>query len=278
MVLHDVAHRAGVLVVIGALLDAERLGDGDLHVVDVLPVPDRLEDTVREAQHEDVLHGLLAEVVVDAEHLVLAEDLVHDPGELHRRGQVATEWLLHDDARPARATQLVLADGAHDRRVCLRRRGEVEEAIAVRASLDVDAVQRRAECVVARVVRRRDEAHVARERAPHLLVDRFRPAELRDRVVQLPAERVVALRAARRANDGERRGEEPLQREVVERGQQLAPREIARSAEEHERRGLRHTLKAQTLAQRILRFTSRSTARCHSRGGLAPRDHARFAR
>src|SRR5207247_335217 len=123
----------------------------------------------RSAQHGDVLHGLLAEVVVDAKHLILAEDLMHDPGELHRRRQVATERLLHDDARPARATQLVLADGAHDRRVGLRRRGEVEEAIAVRASLDVDAVQRRAERVVARVVRRPDEAYVARERAPHLL-------------------------------------------------------------------------------------------------------------
>ncbi len=61
-----------LLVVAGAALDPDRLGDGDLDVVDELAVPDRLEDAVREPQREHVLDGLLAEVVVDAEDLVLA--------------------------------------------------------------------------------------------------------------------------------------------------------------------------------------------------------------
>ena len=64
-----------LLVVAAAPLDAQRLGDGDLHVVDVAAVPDRLEDAVGEAEHHDVLHRLLAEVVVDAVDLLLAEDL-----------------------------------------------------------------------------------------------------------------------------------------------------------------------------------------------------------
>jgi hypothetical protein len=42
-------------------------------VIDVLARPERLEDAVREAERQHVLHGLLAEVVVDAEDLVLAE-------------------------------------------------------------------------------------------------------------------------------------------------------------------------------------------------------------
>ena len=54
----------------------ERLGHVDLDVVDVLAVPDRLEEAVGEAQGEDVLRRLLAEEVVDAEDLVLVEDLV----------------------------------------------------------------------------------------------------------------------------------------------------------------------------------------------------------
>ena len=37
----------GLLVERAALLDADRLGDGDLDVVDVAPVPERLEDPVR---------------------------------------------------------------------------------------------------------------------------------------------------------------------------------------------------------------------------------------
>jgi hypothetical protein len=56
-----------------ARADAEVLGGGDLDVVDVVAVPHRLEQEVGEAEREDVLHRLLAEVVVDAEDLRLAE-------------------------------------------------------------------------------------------------------------------------------------------------------------------------------------------------------------
>ena len=75
MVLHHVAQRAGLLVVAGPRADAFLLGDGDLHVVDVLLVEQRLEDAVGEAQHEDVLDGFLAEVVIDAVDLPFVEDL-----------------------------------------------------------------------------------------------------------------------------------------------------------------------------------------------------------
>ena len=91
----------GLLVERAAALDPDRLGDGDLHVVDVAPVPDRLEDRVGEAQGEDVLHRLLAEVVVDPEHLVLREVGVHELVERHRGGAVVAERLLDDD--PAEA-------------------------------------------------------------------------------------------------------------------------------------------------------------------------------
>ena len=57
---HHVAQRARLVVVAAAPLDADRLGDGDLHVVDVAAVPDRLEDAVAEAERQDVLDGLLA--------------------------------------------------------------------------------------------------------------------------------------------------------------------------------------------------------------------------
>ena len=78
VVLHDVPHRADTVVVAGALFDPDRFGGRDLHVIDVLTCPDRLEDAVREPQDQDVLHRLLAEVVIDAEDLVLAEDLLYD--------------------------------------------------------------------------------------------------------------------------------------------------------------------------------------------------------
>ena len=72
-----VAVGAGALVERGAALEPERLGHVDLHVVDEVAVPDRLEEPVGEAEGQDVLGRLLAQEVVDPEDLVLVEDLVH---------------------------------------------------------------------------------------------------------------------------------------------------------------------------------------------------------
>ena len=71
---HHVLEGAGRLVEGDAVVDPERLGHVDLHVVDVVPVPDRLEEAVGEAEGQDVLRRLLPQEVVDAEDLVLVED------------------------------------------------------------------------------------------------------------------------------------------------------------------------------------------------------------
>src|SRR6476646_7839279 len=49
------AQRAGGVVEAAAVADPELLLHRDLHVIDVIAVPDRLEHAVREAQHENVL-------------------------------------------------------------------------------------------------------------------------------------------------------------------------------------------------------------------------------
>ena len=94
---HHVPVGAGGFVEARALLEAQRLRDVDLHVVDVVPVPDRLEEPVGEAEGEDVLRRLLAEEVVDAEDLLLVEDLVELGVERACGGEVGAEGLLHDD-------------------------------------------------------------------------------------------------------------------------------------------------------------------------------------
>ena len=73
VVLHHVAHRARLVVVLAPAGDADVLGDGDLHVVDVARVPQRLEQRVGEADRHQVLHRLLAEVMVDPVDLRLVE-------------------------------------------------------------------------------------------------------------------------------------------------------------------------------------------------------------
>ena len=73
MVLHDVADRAGFLVELAAAGHAEFLGHRDLHAGDEVAIPDGLEERVGEAEVQQVLHRLLAEVVIDAEDAGLRE-------------------------------------------------------------------------------------------------------------------------------------------------------------------------------------------------------------
>jgi hypothetical protein len=73
MVLHDVAQAADAVVERAAALDAERLGHRHLDALHVVTVPDRLEQRVGEPEHHQVLHGLLADEVVDPVDRVLGE-------------------------------------------------------------------------------------------------------------------------------------------------------------------------------------------------------------
>lgn len=99
MVLHHVAQRAGALIVAGAGADAFFLGHRDLHVVDILGVPQGFEDRVAEAHDQDVLHGLLAEVMVDPEDLALVEVGAQHVVDMAGARQVSSDRLLDDDAR-----------------------------------------------------------------------------------------------------------------------------------------------------------------------------------
>ena len=98
MILDHVADRAGLIVESAAALDAEVFRHGDLHALDVVAVPERLQERVGEAEDEHVVHRPLAEVVVDAEDAALGKGCVQDPVELLRRRQVVSERLFDDDA------------------------------------------------------------------------------------------------------------------------------------------------------------------------------------
>ena len=99
MVLDHVAGGPDAVVVAGPPTEADILGHGDLHAVDVVAVPNRLVERVGEAQGQNVLHRLFAQVVVDAEHRLLGEDAVDDLIEFDGAFQVVAEGLL--DHHPA---------------------------------------------------------------------------------------------------------------------------------------------------------------------------------
>ncbi len=75
-------HDPGSVVIARPAPDAEGLGHGDLDAVDAVPVPEGLEERVGEPEHQEVLDGLLAEVVVDPVDLFFLEIAVHESVEL----------------------------------------------------------------------------------------------------------------------------------------------------------------------------------------------------
>ena len=175
VVLEDVPDRAGPLVVAGPALDPHRLGHGDLHVVDQLPVPERLEDPVREPECHEVLDGLLAEVVVDAEDLVLGEPAPDRGCQLASGREVVAEGLLDDHARPALPLAALPDLADHDRKR-LRGDRQVVQSVAARAAGPVELVEHVADTVLARVVREvgRDITHTRCEFLEHVGAGRGR--------------------------------------------------------------------------------------------------------
>ena len=84
---HHVAIRARGFVERRALAEAQRLRHVDLHVIDEVAIPDRLEQSVGETEREDVLRGLLAEEMIDAKDLLFGEHFVQLGVELRRRSR-----------------------------------------------------------------------------------------------------------------------------------------------------------------------------------------------
>ena len=76
MVLDHVLERPCPVVVRSSPFQGEALVPHDLHLLDVIAVPQLLEDAVGEAQPQDVLHRLQMQKVVDAKDGFLGEGLV----------------------------------------------------------------------------------------------------------------------------------------------------------------------------------------------------------
>ena len=70
MVRDHVPKGTGRIVIAAALFNAEIFRDSDLHMVDEIAVPDRLENAVAETKDQNVLHRFFAEIMVDAIDLV----------------------------------------------------------------------------------------------------------------------------------------------------------------------------------------------------------------
>src|SRR5436190_18520302 len=100
MILKHITNYSGILVITAARHHTDVFHCGDLDVVDPLAIPEWLEDRVGEAQYQHVLHGLLAQVVIDAEDLVLGEEAEDELIEMRCRFEITPERLLDDNPDP----------------------------------------------------------------------------------------------------------------------------------------------------------------------------------
>src|SRR5207248_5404472 len=103
---HHIAQGAGGIVMSAASFDADSLAHGDLNVIDVVAIPDRLKQAVSEAEDQNILYRLFAEIVIDAVHLVFVEDLFDSGVQRPGRFQVMSEGLFDDHATPRAVSRL----------------------------------------------------------------------------------------------------------------------------------------------------------------------------
>ncbi len=234
MVLHDVAQGAGFFVEGAAAFDADAFRRGDLDVVDEVAVPDGLEDAVGKAKDQHVLHGFLAEVVIDAEDLVLAEDGVDVVVQFFGAFKVVAEGLFNDDANGAdfRLRHVVRAETMNDVGEVVGRGGEIKEPIAAGAVVAIELAQQFLQRVVALIV---VEVHrVVGDllyKFIELAVVFVDTAELDDALTHIFGEAVGEI-AAGDADDAKLFGEQAGLLQMKERGEQLALGQIAGGAED----------------------------------------------
>lgn len=128
MILHDVPKGPHCFVEAPAPFDTEGLRHRDLDTRDVVAVPQRLEEGVREPEDEQVLDRLLSQEVIDAKDRRLRERLVQQEVERPSGSEIVSERFLHHHPCPpvepgrAEAADDVVEHGWGD--------GEIEEGMA----------------------------------------------------------------------------------------------------------------------------------------------------
>jgi hypothetical protein len=203
-------------------------------VVDRLAAPGPLDHRVRKPEDEDVLHRLLAHVMVDPKYPPLVKDLAHNSTELPRARQVVTDRLLEHDPRVL--PEAPRADSPDDRREGRRRRSAIKQPPTFRAQLGVEryeAPPKPTERV--RVVERRGHIREALgERLPASLTQPV-ARELLDPGPGAFAEVSVAELPSARTDDRIALRQQPLVGKVIQRRKQLPAGQITRRAKHNQR-------------------------------------------
>src|ERR1041385_6365368 len=100
MVGHHITERSCHIKIAATLFHAHSFRHRDLNVVNIATVPNGLKNSIAETEDQDILHRLLAKVMVDAENLTFAQDLAHLAVQGFGRSQLIAEGLLKHHAPP----------------------------------------------------------------------------------------------------------------------------------------------------------------------------------
>ena len=135
VILHHVAQGPGFFVVAGPGPDAFRFTHRDLHMIDVLVVPNRLEDAVGEPDDHEILNGFLPQIVIDAEDLRFVEHASRHTVDGLRGGQIAADRFLDDDAgiggmQPPASSPIPLAQAPRTRKQTNWEDAQIENPVA----------------------------------------------------------------------------------------------------------------------------------------------------
>src|ERR1700722_9146147 len=100
MIRDHVAKSAGSFIEAAAMFHANGFRSSNLHVIDVVAIPQWLDDVIREAKDHQILNGLFSKIMIDTINLVLGEDLLQVLVKLSCGFEVVAEGLFNDHARP----------------------------------------------------------------------------------------------------------------------------------------------------------------------------------
>src|ERR1700685_2837409 len=106
MVFDHIADRPGIIVELPTPFNPELLRHCDLHTLDVIPVPDRLQKAISEAKEQKIENCLFTKVVVDAKDSRFRKHSMKSGVQLLRRGEIVPEGLLDNHSSIFHAVRL----------------------------------------------------------------------------------------------------------------------------------------------------------------------------